>query len=120
MFIKRLQWKEFNVDMATVEAKLRAEHPTFLSSQAYSHLELYFSAVVSDEMDAAIDQYWSELEEDSDEASSYRPAAAIIDALKNLKVSAATKTWDNMTALERKAAMNLDITKAELIAAELV
>jgi hypothetical protein len=38
-----LNWKEFNVDMEAVDAKLKADYPgNYLGNQAHSVLELYF------------------------------------------------------------------------------
>jgi hypothetical protein len=68
----RLDWKEFNLDMNTVEAWFRAnagEH--YLGNGAYSCLELYFSEEPSQEIKDAIAAYWDGLDEESEEATAY-------------------------------------------------
>lgn len=72
MVIIKLEWKEFNLNLAAVETWLRAnagEHYT--GNQASSGLELIFTEEPSQEVLDDIGAYWELLTEESDEATSY-------------------------------------------------
>lgn len=75
MFKIELQWKEFNIDLRALDAKMRLDYASYTGNQAYSILELWFSEELSQEDKDAIVAYWDGLTEESDEASSYESAA---------------------------------------------
>lgn len=115
-----VQWKNFNLDLDAVSDTLKGLYPHYSGCQAYIHLELWFSEEPSQEDKDAINAYWNGLESDSAEALSYRSAAAVKAAIQSLKEGIPAKEWAAMSAIERKLVMNLDVSKAELIAAELL
>lgn len=115
-----VQWKEFNVDLEAIDAKLKTDYPEYVGNQAHNILELWFEDSVSDEdMQAAAD-YVNALEEDSDEATSYRSVSQIKDALEAMKAAIPAKTWASMSVAERGLLIGLIPTKAQLIEAELL
>src|SRR6185369_487645 len=115
-----LQWREFNVDLEAVDAKLRAEQPSYKGNQAASCLELWFEELPSQEDQDVLVAWWDALTEESDEAVSYRSMAQIQEAIQTIKEGIPAKTWNTMITLERRLQMGLNVSKADLIAAELL
>jgi len=121
MYKVELQWKEFNVDLDAVRAKLETDYPdNYKGNQAYSVLELYFENEPTEEQRAAIQSYWDGLTDQSLEATSYCSQADMKAALDSARSGLVSKTWDQMGELERKLVVGANVTKAELIAANLL
>jgi hypothetical protein len=118
---KQLQWKEFAVDLEAVDAKFRADYAgNYVGNQAHSVLELYFEGELTEQMHSDIDAYWNGLTDQSADAVSYRSAADVKAAIETMKAGLVAKTWDQMSALERKLVIGQSVSKAELITAELL
>lgn len=115
-----MQWKEFNVDLEAVNTTLKGLYPHFAGPQGHSILEFWFNEEPSQEDKDAIQAYWDGLASDSAEALSYRSKDAVKAAIQSLREGIVSKEWAAMSAVERKMFMNLDVSKAELIAAELL
>lgn len=77
MFKIELQWKEFSVNLPMLDQKLRAEHPEYAGNQAHNILELWFTEEPSQEAKEEIVAYWEALDEESEEATSYKTQAQI-------------------------------------------
>lgn len=120
MFKIEKQWKEFNIDLKTLNAEIKAIEPNFIASQSHRVLELWFSEEPSQESKNQIDAFYDNLTANSVVATSYRAMSDITAAIKSLREGLIVKTWDQMNALERKLVMNIEITKEDLIAAELL
>jgi hypothetical protein len=91
MFKMELQWKEFNVDLAALDASLRADYPNYKGNQAYSILELWFDEEPSQEDKDAINALWAALDPDDAMVESYQSAAQIKAASDAKKESARAK-----------------------------
>jgi len=116
-----LQWKQISIDLETVDAKLRADHPdTYKGNQAAGILELWFSELPDQAAQDAIVAYWEALDASSPEALSYRSQTQITAAIQTLKEGIPAKTWNQMSALERRLQMGLAVSKADLIAAQVL
>ena len=149
-----LQWREFNVDLEAVDAKLKADHPSsYKGNQAANCLELWFDDSINlsapvitqvpvlDESDEPvldenneplmqdeagpsvaeqIQAYWAALDQASAEVLSYRSQSQIKAAMEALKSDIASKTWNQLSAPQRKLIIGQAVTKADLIAAELL
>lgn len=120
MYKLELQWKEFNLDLEAIDAKLRLDYPNYTGNQAHSCLELWFSEEPSQEDKDAVMAYWDGLSSESDEATSYRSRQQIKDAKEALKEGLLSKEWSAMSQPERKLVLGMDVSKAELISAELL
>lgn len=121
MFKIELQWKEINIDLEKIDAKLKLDFPNnYKGNQAHSVLDLYFESELSSEEKESIVTYWESLDEESEEALSYRSASNIHLVKKTLKEGLLAKSWDQMSLIERKAMMGMDVSKQELIDAELL
>lgn len=120
MYKLELQWKEYNLDLEAIDAKMRLDYPDYTGNQAHSSLELWFSTEPSQEAKDAIMAYWDGLSNESDEAESYRSRQQIEDAKAALKQGLLAKDWNSMSQVERKAAIGMDVSKAELISAEIL
>lgn len=115
-----LQWREFNVDLEAVDAKLRAEQPSYKGNQAAACLELWFEELPSQEDQDAIIAWWEALTAESAEAESYRSQDQIQAAIMQIKEGIPAKTWNTMNTVERRLQMGLAVSKDDLIAAELL
>jgi hypothetical protein len=129
MFMLELKWKEHPVNLAMLDQKLRADHAQYVGNQAHAHLELWFSEEPSQEAIDAIHAYWESLDEESEEALSYKPASQLAEeeaqrkaAIQSVKLGMLEKTWANMNAIERKLYLGLDseVSHADLVAAGLI
>ena len=48
---KKLEWKQFNIDLRAVDTKMKADYPgNYCGNQAHSCLELYFENECSAQM----------------------------------------------------------------------
>lgn len=115
-----LQWREFNVDLEAVDAKLRAEQPSYRGNQAAACLELWFEELPSQEDCEVLQAWWNSLTEESIEATSYHSSEQIQQCLNTLKAGIPAKTWNQLTIPERKLVLGQVPSKEELIAAGLL
>lgn len=116
-----LQWREFNVDLEAVEAKMKTDYPeSYKGNQSGLCLELWFDELPSQEDCEAIQAWWDALTAESDEAVSYRSQAQIQAAIAQIKEGIPEKTWNTMITIERRLQMGLPVSKNDLIAAELL
>lgn len=109
MFGIKKEWKESNVSLEVLEKHMREEYPSYVGNQAAASLELYFSEEPSEEEKEAIDAFWEELDD-----SSYVSAEAIKNKIEELKASAATKSWDELSVAQRKLILGQTPTTEEL------
>ena len=112
----RLEWKEFNVSLENLEAHMRSEYSQYLGNQAASCLELFFSEEPSQEDKEAIEAHW-----DSLDGSDYKSAQVLADEIAELeaakiamKAGLVSKSWDQMSTVERKVAMNMEVSREEM------
>lgn len=77
MYSMKLDWKEFNVDLAALDAWFRGESEDYKGNSADAALTLWFENEPSDEIKEAIQAKWDGLESDSAEAVSYKDMAQI-------------------------------------------
>lgn len=109
MFKLELQWKEFNVSLPVLDAKMRQDYESYTGPQAYSILELWFTSEPSQEDKDAIHAYWNGLNSDSEEATSYK-SSADIEADKDAKKASAKAKFIGLglSEAEAKAVLGLE------------
>jgi len=116
MYSMKLEWKEFNISLDNLESHLRSEYPNYKGNQAASALELFFSEEPSEQEKQAILDHWEFL--DGSDYVSIEDLKAQAEELEQAKQAAKagliSKTWDQMSATERKLVMNLEVTRAEM------
>lgn len=116
MYSMRLEWKEFNISLENFEAHMRANFPAYLGNQAASDLTLYFDQELTEQEAEEIQDHWDLL--DGSDYFSAQDLAAQAEELKqavaDMKVALLVKTWDQMTTTERKVAMNMEVSRAEM------
>lgn len=115
MFSLQLQWKEFHVSLDNLEAHLRSQYPSYLGNCAAKELTLYFNEDPADHKEA-ISAHWESLDgTDYISAQDLKAQAEEFEAAKTAaKAGLIAKTWDQMSATERKLVMNLEVTRADL------
>lgn len=64
-----------------------------------------------------VEAIYEAITETSPEVASYRTTQQIANAIQTLKEGIPAKTWNQMTVVERRLQMGLNVTKEELIAA---
>lgn len=120
------KWKEFNVSLP----KLKEEIESLLNQQigfvaSFENLLICFSEPLTPEEEQQIHDLWDSIDENHIIATSYKSAEQIRQeeeqrkqqrqqAIEAIKQSALTKSWDEMSMVERKAAMNMELTDQEL------
>lgn len=73
MYELKLNWKEFNLCMNSIEAWLKANAgDNYRGNSADRCLHLWFDEKPSEEVLSAISSYWDGLSEESDEVSAYK------------------------------------------------
>jgi len=102
-----LQWKQINIDLRAVDAKLRSEYPSYKGNQAANCLELWFEEMPSQEDQDTIKAYWEALDESSSEAVSYKSEAQLEIEKQNKKLSAKAKLLALGLSEEEVAALSL-------------
>ena len=126
MYIEK-PWKEFNISLPKLREALEALTPK-AAGIAIGHggaLWLCFSEQPSEAEMAQIDALYEAIDEEHEIATSYQTQAQIEAAaqakkeareaaIQALKLSALSKSWDDMSATEKKAAMNLELSDEEL------
>jgi hypothetical protein len=92
MFKLELEWKSFNLNLASIESWMKANAgPSYCGNQAHSKLELWFTEEPSQEAKDAILAHWEGLTEESPEASGYVSKEAIASDMAAKKASGRTK-----------------------------
>mgnify|MGYP001557762578 CR=1 FL=1 len=100
-----LQWKEFNVDLESLDQQLRSDYSTYVGNQANSLLELWFSEEPNQEEKDAINTLWNAIDIDHAMTQSYKSASQIKSEKDSQKASAKAKlaalglTEDELQAL---------------------
>lgn len=62
-----------------------------------------------------IQTYWDGLDSESNEAQKYRTLQWFRDEKERIKTELTAKTWDQMTLIERKFVIGLEVTPLELL-----
>ena len=114
MYSIQLEWKSFNVDLSTIDIWMRSASDLYVGNSADIALTLWFSEEPDDDTKFLVKEYWQELTEESDEASSYIPQDDLNAKLNELKAQLISKSWDNMTVAERKLVLGQTPTRQEL------
>lgn len=115
MYNLDLQWKSFNIDIPTVTAAVVAlEGDNYVGCSADHDLSLHFTTKPSDDNIAEIKSYWDGIAEQGNEHSKYCAQATIISTISSLRTGLISKEWADMSVAERKIAVGLTPTRADL------
>lgn len=91
MYSIQKQWKEFKLNLAKVEEKMKTiAGDKYVGNQAHSVLEFYFSEEPTQEVKDAVDAFYDGLTDQSPEAQ-YKSAADIQAEVAAKKASAMAK-----------------------------
>jgi hypothetical protein len=106
MYKLELQWKEFNIDLQTLDAELRISYPLYIGNQAHSVLELWFNEEPNQADKDSIQAIWDAIDSNQHPmAQSYKSAAQVKTEREVQKASAKAKlvvlglTEDELKAL---------------------
>lgn len=116
MYELTLQWKEFNISLDNLENYMKTNFDSYIGNQASKYLTLYFSDPLSQEdKDSILDHYQSL------DGSDYKSKDQIKleqdelqQAIALLKQDMVSKSWDQMSTVERKVMMDLEVSREEL------
>jgi len=115
MYSISFEWKNFSVNLTTLDAWLRANAgPHYAGNSADIKLTLWFTEDPGPAVVTACEQYWDAIDVNSTEATTYVSSQAVKDAVAGLKVDLHTKTWAAMSTAERKIVIGQTPTNAEL------
>lgn len=116
MYTIEKQWKEFNISVSKLEEFVKAQSSEYVGCSANSRLELHFETEPSQEAKEAIDSHYESLD-GSDYVSAIELAtqeSELEAAIETKKLEVITKTWDQMSVVERKVAVGLKPTRTEM------
>lgn len=117
----QLDWKEFNIDLESISSQINTMIPgKCIGISANSKLEIHLEDSASDEEIIAIQEMYEAIQSDSEEAASYRSEQQIQEARSAMKAAIPSKTWAQMSAVERGILIGQEPTKQQLIDAGLL
>lgn len=87
----KLDWKDFNVDLQTIDATIKDITSTYCGNQSHSHLELWFTEEPSEIEKEAINKYWNSLTNKKIEAKKYKSTQDIKTEKETLRASGLAK-----------------------------
>ena len=114
MYSVKLAWHEHNLDLPAVDSYVRANFPNCVGNSADTALTFWFTEALTEEQEADLEAYWNSCTAESDEAVSYVSNETIQEASNSMRAGLVAKTWDSMSAVERKMVLGMSLTKAEL------
>jgi len=116
MFIIKKDWKETSISLENLEKHMRANFPSYVGNQAHSCLELYFSEELSAEDIALVDAHWDSLDGSDYKSAEQKAIEAkqLEDAILNAKKALVSKTWAQMSEVERKLVLGLEVTRTDM------
>ena len=114
MYSVKLAWHEHNLDLPAVETYVKANFPHCVGNSADTALTFWFTEALSTGQEQNLRSYWAALGNVSPEAQSYVPAVVLTDRIAELKADAVTKTWDQLSTVQRKLIVGQSVTKQEL------
>lgn len=110
----------FEVDLVSLEQQAKTIAPSKYdgATKAGLMIHLHFSQNLSEQEEADLDTYFGNLTEQGEATKLAQPSRKIGQDLVNLfnekKAACAAKTWDQMSAAERKLVMNVGLTASEI------
>ena len=107
-------WKEFNINLFKVTSHIKALVPSFSGACADMNLRLCFSEPLTEEQASAIQAYWDGITDESLEATSYHSVADIAAKILVVKEDAITKTYDQLSVVQKKILYGLNYSQDEL------
>jgi hypothetical protein len=114
MFALKLEWKPFNVSLQAVDAQARAVTAQYVGNSADTCLTLWFLDEPTSDQQQGVRDYWDRITEQSVEATSYVSQEEMTNRIRELRSVLAGKAWDEMSAVERKIALGLTVTREDL------
>lgn len=108
------EWKNYNVNLSKVLEEIKELDSNCIGVSGNSKMQAHFSEEPSEETKTAILAYWDGLTDQSAEATSYKSAEDVIEQIASLKADAATKSYDNLSAVQKKLLFGLPTTTEEL------
>lgn len=108
MYILKLNWKEYYINLNMIEAHMKATYASYLFNQSRPEcLELYFEDPSQEDLDSA-QAYWDSLGEELEEITSYKTKEELNEEKQQQKLSLLEKSWDEMTLEEKKIILGLE------------
>jgi hypothetical protein len=107
-------WKNFNLNLNKITEELKELDANCLGIQGCSVMEVYFSEEPSEQTKTAIQAYWDGLTDQSVEATSYKSSEDIADQVTALKADAVTKSYDQLSTIQKKLLLNISFEINEL------
>lgn len=110
----QLNWKEYNVSMAHVEAWMKANcGASYCGNSAHAFLELWFNEEPGEAVRAAIATYWDEMTAQSEAAAAYFDAATAQATEKAAREDMVTKSYDQLSTQQKKILAQVELTNSD-------
>lgn len=100
-----LDWKNFNIDLPSIEAWVKTQSDNYVGASADSRLTLWFSQQPSAELETTVRNKWATIHEESPEATAHNQAAQ----LRAIKAQVAKVTAFSADLLAQFAAENIQM-----------
>lgn len=118
MYTITKDWKEFNISLDKIDEWGRTNlGASFSGISADNNLRFDFTEEPSNEVKAALNAMWDGIEDDTHEyATSYFSFSEYESALSAAKEDAVTKSYDELSAIQKKLLLGVALTLAEKLA----
>lgn len=115
MYTYNLSWKNFNVDLDAVSVWLSNNAGlSYCGISANSSFQIHFNEEPSQQIKNDIEDYWDAIDSNSQEALSYVSQQDILEEIDTIKIDALSKTYDQLSAAQKKLLMGLTPTRSDL------
>ena len=116
----QLQWNDFDVDLVSLEKKMREDHTSYVGNSAHSSLDLFFEADSLTDNEIQDIKLWfkQDLNEENETAKRALPSRSIdaAEALIKAEKEAILLIEDisTLTEVQKKVWMNMDLSNDEI------
>lgn len=116
MYTIQKEWKQFNISLVNLEVELKANYPQYVGCSANSKLELHFSDEPSQEEKEQIDAFYESLDGSDYISKTELEEQSLVyeNAIYDMKIALISKTWAQMSTIERKIAVGIKPTRQEM------
>jgi hypothetical protein len=112
MYTMQLNWKEFSVDIKSLDTWLKSNGQSYLGISANSSCEIHFASEPSDIIKSRIQQHWSSLNQ-TDEQGKIANREKLDRTVRHAKENLPYIDFAQMTVAEKKIFMGINLEQQD-------